>query len=134
MNEKNTNKTTHSTANSLLLLHPNATDRPPPPTPPTSGTNEATSPPLLQPMCWFLLITIVAWLTIALLITAITLYITRNLASISILAPLASPACFLYRILKPMLPMDEKRFTIAKMKIQKFPKIELSRKKETKKN
>src|SRR5206468_3752942 len=96
--------------------------------------NETCPSPLLQPMCWFLLITIVSWLTVALLITAIILYITHNPVNISILAPLASPAYFLYRILKPMLPMDEKRFTLSKMKIQKFPKVELSRNKVSKKN
>jgi hypothetical protein len=128
MNEKNIQKTTYSTNYAPLLLHPKAIDKPPP------STGETCPSQIIKPMCWFLLIAIVAWLTIALFITAIITYVTHNPANISILAPLASPAYFLYRILKPMLPMDEKRFTLSKMKIQKFPKVELSRNKQGKKN
>jgi hypothetical protein len=128
MNEKNIQKATYSSNYTPQLMSPKAIGSPPP------SRDETYSSPLLQPMCWFLLITIVIWLAVALFITAITIDITHNPVNISILAPLASPAYFLYRILKPMLPMDEKRFTLSKMKIQKLPKVELSRNKRSKKN
>ena len=66
MNEKNIQKTAHTSNYNSLLLHPNAVDKSLPTNTPPSSIDETCPSQLLQPMCWFLLITIVSWLAIAL--------------------------------------------------------------------
>lgn len=85
---------------------------------PQNQQNTSADETMLCVMCWFLLITIIVWLFLALVITVVILWHTQNPLNVSVFPPLASPAYFLYRILKPLLPMNEKKYQLAKIQVE----------------
>lgn len=79
-------------------------------------------------ICLLLLIVIIVWCFMILVVTITVVVISRNPLNASLFPPLLSPAYLFYRILHPLLPMNEQKFWLAAMR----PKLVLFDKKEKK--
>jgi hypothetical protein len=74
---------------------------------------------MLQQLCWFLLIVSIAWFFVAIATTMIVFCFTTNPYSLYLFPTLTSPVIgYLGWILKPLLPMNEKRYKLAEKKLE----------------
>jgi hypothetical protein len=74
---------------------------------------------LIRKVSWVLIIAIVAWPVVTLTATIIVFCFTRNPISLTLFPTLTTPVItYLVILLKPMLPMNEKRFQLAQKKIE----------------
>jgi hypothetical protein len=83
--------------------------------------NQYRSPTEIQTltrMRWCLLIAILIWLLFAMVATVVVIFITRSLLSLSFYSSLAPPTYLIYWIVKHLFPMDERRYLLAKAKIE----------------
>jgi len=70
-------------------------------------------------MSWFLLIVIIVWFFVSIAATMIVFCITKNPYSLSLFPTLTSPVVtYLSWLLKPLLPMNEKRYRLAEKKLE----------------
>ena len=69
-------------------------------------------------MRWCLLIAILIWLLFAMVATVVVILLTRSLLSLSVYSSLAPPTYLIYWIAKHLFPMDERRYLLAKAKIE----------------
>jgi hypothetical protein len=73
---------------------------------------------LAHRMSWLLLITIIVWPFVTLTATIIVFCSTKNPYSLSLFPTLTAPVVtYLILLLKPLLPMNEKRYQLAEKKL-----------------
>lgn len=81
-------------------------------------------------ICLLLLIVIIVWCFTILAVTVIIVVISKNPLNASLFPPLLSPVYLFYRILHPLLPMNEQKFWLAAMR----PRIVIFGKREKSEN
>jgi hypothetical protein len=73
---------------------------------------------LVHKMAWVLLTTIIVWPFITIVTTIIVFCLTKNPLSLSLFPTLTTPVvAYLIALLKPLLPMNEKRYHLAEKKL-----------------